>query len=103
MKKLLIVLALALTSCGSLQEIEYNRTVDVSRTTIDYKYGIYGWGYYDNINRFYGPNNYTYGTRYFVGPRIIIKPRRATRRVTRVARPSNKPALRRTVTRGRRQ
>ncbi len=69
----MLFVAAGLASCGAWESVVYNPTVDTLATQINYKYGIYGWGYYDNFNRFYGPSNLIYGTPNYFGPRIIIR------------------------------
>ena len=69
-----------MTSCSALADIEYNSgTVDTVETTIVYRTGNFGWGYYGPAGRFYGPNYINYYTPIY-GPRIIVPP---TRRVGR--------------------
>ena len=72
MKKLLILFAAVLmTSCGGTYDLVYNQPVERTKVTINYQYGIYGFGYYDGFGRFYGPNNILY-----YAPNFTIIPRR---------------------------
>ena len=75
MRKTIALMALLMTgvlqSCGTTYDVVYNQPVSTLSTQINYQYGIYGFGYYDNYGRFYGPNNV-----YSYGPRVVIIPRR---------------------------
>ena len=70
-KTILLLAALVMTSCSGTYDLVYNQPVDTITTTINYQYGIYGFGYYDTFGRFYGPNNIL-----FYAPTISIRPRR---------------------------
>ena len=50
-----------LTSCGGQLDLVYNQPVETLSTNIVYRTGIYGFGYYDSLGRYYGPNNLLYG------------------------------------------
>ena len=66
-----------LQSCGTTYDVVYDQPVTTLTTQINYQYGIYGFGYYDNFGRFYGPNNI-----YSYGPRVVIIPRRNDKKNT---------------------
>lgn len=90
-----------MTSCSALAEIDYaSGTVDTLETTVVYRTGNFGWGYYGPLGRFYGPNYLNYYSPIY-GPRIIVNPRaRTTRtRTTVVTTPRRRGGVVRSVPR----
>ena len=95
MKKILLLLLITTTSCGGALDLVYNQSVDTLTTTINYRYGQFGFGYYDYYGNFYGPNSiYFYGPNtpyYRTGVTITTSTRRgnsnANTRSTNATRP----------------
>ena len=89
MKKILILLiALTTFSCDAWTEFldNYEVRTYTGYSNIQYRYGQFGWGAYDNFGRFYPSTfNNPYGYQnYWGGPRIIIAPQRRNNTTTTV-------------------
>ena len=85
MKKILILLAFAVTSCGALENYSASVTTGYysgdSCVRGEYYNGIYGFGFYDCYGRLIysgAYNPYLFNNFYNYGPRIIITPKRRT-------------------------